>query len=72
MNDTWNAGNGSNAPGVTSDGGSCNIVAKTQEDIQNQALTQDIISYARSPDKTRLTSLYTSLSKKPPRSRTNA
>ena len=69
VNETWNAGNGSNAPGSTA--GSCSIVAKTQTEIQDQAITPDIISYARSPDKSRLPSLYTSISQKTPRTTTS-
>lgn len=72
VNPTWNAGNGSNAPWTTLAWGSCNIVAQTQEEIDTIGITQDIISYARSPDIARLPSLYSQLSKKPPRSNTRS
>ena len=69
--DTWNAGNGSNAPGGTS-AGSCNIVAQTNTVVQDQTFTQDVISYARAPDKGRLPALYKALSTKTPRTSASA
>jgi hypothetical protein len=64
--DTWNAGNGSNAPGGTT-GGSCNIVAQTNITAVDQAFIQDIVSYIRTPDKGRLPDLYKTISARAPR-----
>ncbi len=69
--DTWNAGNGSNAPGGIS-GGSCNIVAQTNSVVADQSFTQDIITYTRSPDKGRLPALYKALSTRAPRTSASA
>lgn len=69
--DTWNAGNGSNAPGGTN-GVSCNIVAQTNSAVVDQAFTQDVISYARAPDKGRLPALYKTISARAPRTSASA
>ncbi len=59
--DTWNAGSSTSIPW----GASCGMIAKTQTEIENTAFQSAIIDYARSPNPTKLPSLYNRLSQKP-------
>ncbi len=47
-------------------------MAQTNTVVQDQAFTQDVISYARAPDKGRLPALYKALSTKTPRTSASA
>lgn len=68
INPTWNAGNGTNAPGSEA----CSIKARTAIETENQEFVNDVVDYITAPSPTKLPSLYNAFSQKTPRTTSSA